>query len=772
MAAKISYVARTLLVCGLMGGACHAQAFVLTISDQASCESLPVPASWGVFGPLNSCRVEGDLIIGAADHLTIDDARFRFSVGKTLTVRGRLTLLRDGAAFLLVDGGNLFVEPGGIIDGGGSVRVSADATASISNGATVRSSRGITVERSTLVNAGDILIELPPVPTTGPRMTCGVGCDLHNLGQLLSYGKLIVEGDFLNDGLLVNYGEATVDGLITNAGTTINSGLINVDCGRFDNQGTTLGSPLQLAYCWAGFGDSLWSDVGNWHVNGVNPATPPGEASKIFIREFKRPHLDVDFDMRGTLEIDEGRLTVDPFAVLTTYGNLNIEGEDGELVNDGVTINFGQIFNTASIINNADFFNHATITSTLSEGFDSIVPPESSIVNRGEYQNAHGALTRQGLDNRPGGLIINGGTWQIDPRFTPTNAGTISNVGAGQFEVWGTLAIENGGVFANGAYLAINSSPRRLPGAVSIGRGSTLINRSLMEITSPSSWLSNWGTVENIGIIGNGGEIRNEELLCGPGSITGNPVIGNPPRLSCDVTPPVITVTVSGTRGGSGWYTSNVSVSWSVTDPESAVESQIGCGARVISQDTEGLQITCTATSAGGTRNRSVFIRRDATAPILSAAVAPNPVLQHLEAIATPTASDPQPGSGVDVATCAAVGTTVVGDHVVSCQASDVAGNLATFDAAYTVLSPAEASEQIGENVEDLNLPGNTAKSLLSSLRNVVKSLDKDNKKAALGMLRAFINQVEAQMGKKISTEDGQALIDAALLIIDSINGG
>jgi len=82
-----------------------------------------------------------------------------------------------------------------------------------------------------------------------------------------------------------------------------------------------------------------------------------------------------------------------------------------------------------------------------------------------------------------------------------------------------------------------------------------------------------------------------------------------------DPTPPEITYTVTGTLGANGWYVSDVTVSWSVSDPESAVTSTSGCGTTTIDYDTTGVTLTCTATSAGGTSSVSVTIERDATPP-------------------------------------------------------------------------------------------------------------------------------------------------------------
>ena len=85
-----------------------------------------------------------------------------------------------------------------------------------------------------------------------------------------------------------------------------------------------------------------------------------------------------------------------------------------------------------------------------------------------------------------------------------------------------------------------------------------------------------------------------------------------------DTTPPVITPTVSGTLGTNGWYRSNVSVSWAVSDGESNVSSSTGCDPSVVSADTSGTTFTCQATSEGGTSNQSVTVKRDASPPTLA----------------------------------------------------------------------------------------------------------------------------------------------------------
>jgi len=93
-----------------------------------------------------------------------------------------------------------------------------------------------------------------------------------------------------------------------------------------------------------------------------------------------------------------------------------------------------------------------------------------------------------------------------------------------------------------------------------------------------------------------------------------------------DQSAPVITLTVNGMLGNNGWYTGDVSVSWNVVDNESSITSQSGCGNQSVTSDTNGVTFTCAATSAGGSSSESVTIKRDATAPTISAAAtgAPN----------------------------------------------------------------------------------------------------------------------------------------------------
>jgi hypothetical protein len=100
-------------------------------------------------------------------------------------------------------------------------------------------------------------------------------------------------------------------------------------------------------------------------------------------------------------------------------------------------------------------------------------------------------------------------------------------------------------------------------------------------------------------------------------------IVNTPPPL--DTTAPVITPNVAESLGNNGWYTSDVTVSWIVTDAESSITSSSACGPTTINTDTAGTTLTCAATSAGGSSSQSVTIKRDATAPTIGGSATPAP---------------------------------------------------------------------------------------------------------------------------------------------------
>lgn len=80
---------------------------------------------------------------------------------------------------------------------------------------------------------------------------------------------------------------------------------------------------------------------------------------------------------------------------------------------------------------------------------------------------------------------------------------------------------------------------------------------------------------------------------------------------------PTVTFTLSGTQGSNGWFRSNVTIHWTITEPQSVTSTQ-GCEiAQLVT--TEGqTSHTCTANFVGGSSSATATPKIDKTAPSAS----------------------------------------------------------------------------------------------------------------------------------------------------------
>lgn len=160
--------------------------------------------------------------------------------------------------------------------------------------------------------------------------------------------------------------------------------------------------------------------------------------------------------------------------------------------------------------------------------------------------------------------------------------------------------------------------------------------------------------------------------------------------LARDTTPPVIKATVTGTQGANGWYTSDVTVTWSVTDSGSQITSKSGCGNVTLTTDTTGVTYTCQATSRGGTASQSVTIKRDTTPPKATIVTPASGATYTQNQVVKASYSCTDSTAGVaactgTVANGATIDTSTTGTKNFSVQSSDQAGNAANTSISYTV---------------------------------------------------------------------------------------
>jgi probable HAF family extracellular repeat protein len=92
-----------------------------------------------------------------------------------------------------------------------------------------------------------------------------------------------------------------------------------------------------------------------------------------------------------------------------------------------------------------------------------------------------------------------------------------------------------------------------------------------------------------------------------------------------DNSPPEIEVSVSPQPNAAGWNTSDVTVAWSVRDPETGVVSSSGCSTQTVTNETAGVTLTCRAVNGvGGVSSRSITVKIDKTPPALSCTPTPS----------------------------------------------------------------------------------------------------------------------------------------------------
>ena len=224
------------------------------------------------------------------------------------------------------------------------------------------------------------------------------------------------------------------------------------------------------------------------------------------------------------------------------------------------------------------------------------------------------------------------------------------------------------------------------------------------------------GLASAIGTEASGNGIDVASLGGKPFTVTAEDAAGNSASLThnytvIDPTPPVIVPTVSGTLGNDGWYISDVTVTWTVTDPDSAITQTTGCDPTTVTSDTSGQIVTCSATSAGGTDSAQATVKRDTTPPIITINVPADGAAVDLnDAIAADwTAQDPNPGSGVDYAIGSTddgspIDTATLGAKTLTVNASDNAGNSTSLTHNYSVIQSFELVDKTLRQFD--NIPG------------------------------------------------------------------
>lgn len=106
-----------------------------------------------------------------------------------------------------------------------------------------------------------------------------------------------------------------------------------------------------------------------------------------------------------------------------------------------------------------------------------------------------------------------------------------------------------------------------------------------------------------------------------------------------------------------------------------------------------------------------------------------------------------------------------VGRTTVACTATDDAGNIANSTFQITVKGAAAQLNDLTTLVKDFNIPSGVESSLLAKLQSALADAKQGRTCEASNKLRAFMNEVQAQSGKKISPTQANQMLAAAARI-------
>lgn len=141
-------------------------------------------------------------------------------------------------------------------------------------------------------------------------------------------------------------------------------------------------------------------------------------------------------------------------------------------------------------------------------------------------------------------------------------------------------------------------------------------------------------------------------------------------------------------------------------------------------------------------------------------------------ALGSATGADTCGDVGIDWSDVSIPGICLSEEITRTWTATDECANETPCDQPIHVRGPRDAIEDLSIVLAGLDLPRGIHNSLASKLRNAVNSVCRGNATPAGNQLEAFVNEVLAQRGKAINPADADALIAAALAIVDAINEG
>jgi len=270
-------------------------------------------------------------------------------------------------------------------------------------------------------------------------------------------------------------------------------------------------------------------------------------------------------------------------------------------VSNGQRINAsGQVAGQAIAINDPYFPIYHAFRYTDGTGMQDLgtLPGTSRTASSGTGINAAGDVV--GYSNDPG--------YGVSRAFLYTDADGMRDLGTfGGRNSFARFINDNGAVVGIADLVSGQQHPFIYTAPAGIVDLNTLIDSSSGWTLWTAEAINNQGTI--VGVATMGGRSR-----------------GYRARRVRDDSAPEIDVAISPPPTATGWNSSDVTVVWTVRDPETGIASSSGCETQTVAQDTAGLTLTCSAVNPlGGSSTRSIVVRIDGSAPEIDVSISPPP---------------------------------------------------------------------------------------------------------------------------------------------------
>jgi len=252
--------------------------------------------------------------------------------------------------------------------------------------------------------------------------------------------------------------------------------------------------------------------------------------------------------------------------------------------------------------------------------------------------------------------------------------------------------------------------------------------------------------------------------------VAGNSSAGNFGPIQIDHVAPAITAAVSAAPNSNGWYNANVTVHFTCQDADSGIPAGACPADQLLTEEGTSVQSTGrTVHDAAGNLSAPsnvVAVAIDKTVPAI--VYTGNLGTYGVDQTVTITCTATDALSGVATASCANISGAAysigVGQHSYSATACDAAGNVGKGSTTFSItVTFTGVTTLVNRWVTKTGIAAN----LVTTLQSAQAAFAGGNVNSGDNQLDSFINQVQSQSGKSLTTAQAKLLTQYAQLLME-----